>query len=82
MTLWVSSATTPYGNEFGTVAAVAETREDALRKIRHHLEEIGEQGYVPAEQYRRNLIESLESTLTKVTKEVIVDWTPSESRRR
>ena len=30
--LWISSALSPYGNPYGLVAVVAETREEAIEK--------------------------------------------------
>jgi len=80
MKLWVSTALTPYSNEYGLVAAVAETRDEAVSKIRAKLE-AENTNYVPQQKYIRNLLEDLESTIQEIEDGVIVDWSPAEKRR-
>ena len=78
MKLWISSAMSPYGNPFGLVAVVAETKEEAVSKATAALD--SPQSYVPAEQYRQNLLEHLD-TMAVVDAGVVIDWSPTEKKR-
>jgi magnesium chelatase family protein len=73
MKLWISSALTPHGNEYGLVAVVAETREEAIAKANAKLS-IDEPGnYVPNQRYAEALLDNLDA-MSEVTDEVFIDW--------
>lgn len=79
MNLYISSAKTPYGNEYGVIAVVADSRNEAIIKARAALS-ASESNYVPAERYRGNLLEHLDSGMTLVEEGVFIDWKPAEKR--
>lgn len=71
--LWIGSAVSPYGNPFGFLAVVADTREEAIEKAGAYLDEQGPASYVPAENYRQNLLDHLDQ-IEEVEGGVAVDW--------
>jgi hypothetical protein len=72
MKLWASSALTPYGNEYGLVAVIAETREEAITKANSAITKaLG--NYVPDLRYAEALLENI-TAMSEVTDEVIIDW--------
>ena len=73
--LWVGGALTSYGNEYGLVAAVAETRDSAIAKMRVELHDaIAKAGHVPSQRYAKALLGDLDSTVREVTAGGIVNW--------
>ena len=65
--LWVGGALTSYGNEYGLVAAVAETRDSAIAKMRVELHDaIAKAGHVPSQRYAKALLGDLDSTVREV----------------
>jgi hypothetical protein len=70
--LWSSSALTRYGNEYGLVAVVAETREEAIAKANAKLSlDVG--NYVPNQQYAQALLDNLDA-MSEVTDQVVIGW--------
>jgi hypothetical protein len=80
MKLWTSAAPTPYGNEYGMVAVLAETREEAIAKTRAVIETaLATENYVPRQRYAQGLLDNLDAM--SEAPEVLIDWTPAERRR-
>jgi hypothetical protein len=79
--LWISSAVSPYGNPYGAVAVIAETRAQAVAKVRQELAD-RKGGYVPADRYAKNILENLEEQLTEVASGVLIDWDAVYNKRR
>lgn len=77
--LWISAAETPYGNEFGLVAVIAATREEAMAKAGAKLE-LTANNYVPDRRYAQALLDGL-GAIREVEDDVFIDWTASERRR-
>jgi hypothetical protein len=78
MQLWVSSALNADGDAYGQAAVIADSREEALTKIRRHLDEVRESDLLPVEQYRHNLLAAADVTLCNYGEEAAVDWSPAE----
>jgi hypothetical protein len=77
--LWISAAATPYGGEYGLVAVVAATREEAIAKAGAKLE-LTAMNYVPHQRYAQALLDGLIG-IREVSDEVFIDWTAAEPRR-
>lgn len=78
MKLWISTAATPHGNEYGLVAVVAETREEAMAKARAKLDAaLATATYAPARDYARVLLDGL-GDMREADNGVVIDWTPAE----
>ena len=73
MKLWISSALTPHGNEYGLVAVVAETRDEAIAKVNAKLSLDDPGNYVPNRSYVEALLDNLDA-MREVTDEVFIDW--------
>jgi hypothetical protein len=58
MKLWIGSALTPYGNEYGLVAVVAETREEAIAKANAKLSLDDPGNYIPNQKYAEALLDN------------------------
>ncbi|SPM43595.1 Mycobacterium numidiamassiliense ORFan [Mycobacterium numidiamassiliense] len=69
--LWIGTALTPYGNEFGAVVVTAETREEAIAAATAKLSQPG--NYVPYQEYAHALIANLDN-IREVTDGVYIDW--------
>jgi hypothetical protein len=69
--LWIGTALTPYGNEYGLVAVVAETREEAIAKAKLSLDDPG--NYVPNQRYAGGLLDNLDA-MSEIADEVFIDW--------
>ncbi len=81
--LWTSSAVSTYGNPFGFIAVVAETREEAIAKARESIKaDAGHGGYVPAERYAQNLLDHLEAQMAEAPSGAAIDWSPAEKSRK
>ena len=81
--LWTSSAVSTYGNPFGFIAVVAETKEEAIAKARESIKaDTSRGGYVPAERYAQNLMDHLEAQMTEVPSGVAIDWSPADKSRK
>jgi hypothetical protein len=80
MKLWASSAVTPYGNDYGLVAVVAETRDEAIAKANAKLSIDDPGGYVPNQRYAQALLDNLDA-MSEVTDQVIIDWDAARRRR-
>ena len=79
MKLWISSALTASGHEYGAVAVVAATREEATVKVRAALARQSA-GAQPDQRYIDNLADNLEATLSEYPEGVFIDWSPVERR--
>jgi hypothetical protein len=77
--LWTSSAVTSYGNEYGLVAVVAETREEAIALANAKLEINGPGNYVPNQRYAQALLDNLDA-MSEVPDEVFIDWDAGDSK--
>lgn len=77
--LWISAALTPFGDEYGLVAVVAETREEALAKANAKLSLSAAGNYVPNQRYARSLLDNLDA-MREVEDEVFVDWDAARQR--
>jgi hypothetical protein len=73
MKLWISSALTPHGNEYGLIAVVAETREEAIAKANAKLSLDDPGNYVPNRSYVEALLDNLDA-MSEVTDEVFIGW--------
>jgi hypothetical protein len=71
--LWISSALTPYGNEYGLVAVVAETREQAIALANAKLSLDDPGNYVPNQRYAEALLDNLDA-MSEITDGVFIDW--------
>jgi hypothetical protein len=71
--LWISSALTPYGNEYGRVAVVAETREEAIAKANAKLQLDDPGNYIPNRRYAKALLDNLDA-MSEIEDEVFIDW--------
>lgn len=71
--LWISGALTPHGNEYGLVAVVADTREEAIAKANAKLQIDGSGNYIPDQGYAKALLDNL-AAMREVTDEVFIDW--------
>ena len=71
--LWISSALTSYGNEYGLVAVVAETREEAIAKANAKLSLDDPGNYVPNQRYAEALLDNLDA-MSEITDGVFIDW--------
>jgi hypothetical protein len=80
MKLWTSSAMSPYGNPYGGITVLAETREEAITKAKAALTAHVEDSYVPRREYVANLIEHLDG-IEEVPDGVFIGWDPTEKRR-
>jgi hypothetical protein len=78
--LWISAALTPHGNEYGLVAVVAETREEAIAKANAKLSLSDPGNYVPNQRYAQALLDNLDA-MREVKDEVLVDWDAARPRR-
>jgi hypothetical protein len=78
--LWASHAATPYGNDYGQIAVVAATREEAIAKARLMLSS-QKHSYVPDQRYADALLDNLDS-MYEVTDGVVVDWDSQQPTRR
>jgi hypothetical protein len=82
MKLWIGAAETPYGNEYGLVAAIAETKDEAIAKARPKIEAaLAGETYVPSQRYYQSLLDNLGS-MREVESGVLVDWDAAQPRRR
>ncbi len=79
MKLWISAALTPYGNEYGPVAVIAETREEAIAKTSAKLQLDDPGSYVPDQRYAQALLNGLR-TMREVQDEVFIDWDAATAR--
>lgn|GEM_PF-3483175 len=77
--LWIGSALTPYGNEYGLIAVIAETREEAIAKANAKLQIDGPGNYIPDQRYAEALLDNL-AAMREVTDEVLVDWDAAAHR--
>lgn len=80
MKLWIGTALTAYGNEYGLVAVVAETREEAIAKANAKLSLSDPGNYVPDQRYAQALLDNL-GAMRVVEDEVFVDWEAARQRR-
>lgn len=80
MKLWISTAITPHGNEYGLVAVIAETREEAIAKAGAKLDLDDHRNYVPDQRYAQALLDNL-ATISEVKDEVFIDWEAARQRR-
>ena len=71
--LWISSALTPNGSEYGLVAVTAETREEALAKVNAKLSLGDPVNYVPNRRHAQALLDNLDA-IREVEDEVFIDW--------
>lgn len=65
------SAPTLYGNEYGLIGVIAETREEAIAKAARELS--GRHSYVPHQKYADALLDNLDN-MCEVADGVLVDW--------
>ncbi len=81
--LWTSSAVSTYGNPFGFIAVVAETKEEAIAKARESIKaDTSHGGYVPAERYAQNLLDNLDAQMAEAPSGVAIDWSPASKSRK
>jgi hypothetical protein len=73
--LFIAAAVTPYGNEYGMLAVIAESRDEAIERARAALD-AEQPGYVPHQQYLASLAEHLEETMREVEAGVVIDYPP------
>lgn len=82
MKLWISSAMSPYGNPYGLIAVIAETREEAITKAREWITSNRPQGaHGPLDDYAQNILGNLDAEMEEQSSGVVVDWSPAERRR-
>ncbi|GAB4671361.1 hypothetical protein [Mycobacterium avium] len=78
--LWLGTALTPHGNEYGAVVVIAETWEEAIAKASAELSS-GADNYVPNQQYANALLDNL-ANIQEISDGVFVDWSPSRKEFR
>jgi hypothetical protein len=78
MKLWIGTALTPHGGEYGLVAVAAETREEAMAKVGAKLE-LTSTNYIPNRRYAQALLDDL-GAMREVADEVFVDWDTARHR--
>jgi hypothetical protein len=77
MKLWISNAVGPNGEPWGTIAVIAETREDAIAKARQRLEQMDTSRHPEAQEYRQSLIGNVALTMNQaVLGDVFIDLDP------
>jgi hypothetical protein len=75
MKLWTCTAQTPYGNDYGSVTVIAETKEEAIAKGRPKIEAcLAREAYVPGQRYYQSLLDNL-GDMREAEDGVFVDWT-------
>jgi hypothetical protein len=79
MKLWISTALTPHGNDYGLVAVVAETRQEAIDKANAKLSLDDPGNYIPNQRYAEALHDNLDA-MREVTDEVFIDWDAAQRR--
>lgn len=78
--LWTAAAETPHGNEYGCVAVIAETKEEAITKARLKIEaDLARESYVPSQRYCRSLLANL-GDMREAEDGTFVDWTVTHRR--
>jgi hypothetical protein len=74
--LWITAAETPYGNEYGSVAVIAETKEGAIAKARPKIEaSLALEAYVPSQRHYQSLLDGLDD-IREAEDGVFVDGDP------
>jgi hypothetical protein len=77
MKLWISCAVGPEGETWGTVAVIAETREEAIAKARGRLEQMDVSRHPEAQGYRQSLINNVALTMNEaVLGDIFIDLDP------
>jgi hypothetical protein len=76
--LWLGTALTPYGNEYGSVLVVAETREEAIAMANAKLS-LDSGNYIPDQKYAQALLDNLDN-MSEVSEGVFVNWDTAASR--
>lgn len=71
--LWLGTALTPYGNQYGSVVVFAETKEDAISAAKEKLSDVG--SYTPDRRYSQALLDNL-TNIQEVPDGAFVDWSP------
>ncbi|MGV0159895.1 hypothetical protein ACRU3B_10705 [Mycobacterium colombiense] len=69
--LWLGTALTPSGNEYGAVVVLAETREEAVAKARPQLSDAG--NHVPTQRYVQALLDNV-ANMREITDGVFIAW--------
>ena len=75
--LYVSAAMLDYDDPWNLMAVVADSREEAIERVREVLQAEDDIN----EQYRNNMLANLDS-LQVVESGVFIDWEPGMRRRR
>lgn len=75
--LWIGSARTPYGNEYGLIAVIAETKDEAITKARAELS-AGHSGpgHHQYQSYADALLDNLDN-ICEVKEGIVIDWDPA-----
>lgn len=81
MKLWISAALSPHGNEYGLVAVVAETREEAVAKAKAEVAADSSK-WVGYQTLAASLLENVDDTMREVESGVFVDWDAARKRSR
>lgn len=77
--MWISAAVSPDGNEFGSIAVMAVSREEAVEKAREALKDAGGK-YVRCQRYAANLVANLDR-MRVIESGVLIDWGPCEEKK-
>ncbi|OBA57320.1 hypothetical protein A5647_24205 [Mycobacterium sp. 1100029.7] len=72
--LWVGAALSPYGNEYGLIAVVAETKDEAITKARNELSSgHSNHGHQQYQDYADALLENLDN-ISEIKEGIVIDW--------
>jgi len=76
--LWVSTALSPQRNQWGLVVAAAETRKEAIDKVRTQIERERPTALPSQQEYAQSLLDNLESTIRQWDGDVKIDWSAAD----
>lgn len=76
MKLWISCAAGPAHETWGTIAVIAETRDEAIAKARQRLEAMNVGQNAEAARYRQALLDNLGSMMESALGDVFIDLDP------
>jgi hypothetical protein len=72
--LWIATARTQYGSEYGLIAVIAATREEAIKKAHQELlSGRDSSSYVPYQDYADALRVNLDNII-EIPGGVFIDW--------
>jgi hypothetical protein len=80
MKLWVGSAMSRHGEPYGVIACIAESKGEAIAKIRNEIER-DPSTHPRLRQMERDILDHLDVEVEEVGEQVFIDWSPATSSR-